>query len=353
MTNSFKFIDLFAGIGGFRLALEELGGGCVFSSEIDAKARETYKLNFNDIPFGDIRDITGEGISLNDIDDAIPSHDILAAGFPCQPFSLAGVSSRNSLGQAHGLLDKTKGTLFFDITRIVAAKLPKVLFLENVRNIVNHDKGNTFSVILESLKKLGYSVHYKVINAKTRVPQKRVRCFIVAFRDYEGEFCFPDFSGEAMPLRNILEKSVSETYTLSDKGWAGHQRRTKANLERGTGFTAFPAKLDEPANTLVARYYKDGKECLIPQKGKNPRMLTPRECARLQGFPDSFKTHPSKSAAYKQFGNSVPVPVIKEIAEAILKAVEIPACSKKTTIRIKNDILVSNQLQEAKIRAAS
>ena len=321
MKNGFNFIDLFAGIGGFRLALEELGGKCVFSSEIDLKAQETYELNFNEKPFGDIREITSQVNSLQKIDELVPDHNFLAAGFPCQPFSLAGVSSRNSLGKAHGLMDKTKGTLFFDICRIVAAKRPEVLFLENVRNIVSHDKGKTFKVIMESLDYLGYSAFYKIVNAQTRVPQKRVRCFIVAFRDEINSFEFPSFDGDPIPLRSILEENVDDLYTLSDRGWAGHQRRTKRNLERGTGFTAFPAKLDKPANTLVARYYKDGKECLVPQEGKNPRMLTPRECARLQGFPEHFKIHPTRSAAYKQFGNSVPVPIIKEIASEILKVV--------------------------------
>lgn len=333
MTSGFSFIDLFAGIGGFRLALERLGGKCVFSSESDTKACETYLENFGEIPFGDIRLITGPEKSLSDIQDAIPDHNVLAAGFPCQPFSLAGVSSRNSLGQAHGLLDKTKGTLFFDICRIISAKKPDVLLLENVRNIVNHDKGNTFRIILSTLADLGYHVHYKVINAQTRVPQKRVRCFIVAFRDYAGSFEFPAFEGEPIALGSILEKDVSPSFTLSDRAWAGHKRRTKKNLERGTGFTAFAADIHRPANTLVARYYKDGKECLVPQQGKNPRMLTPRECARLQGFPEDFQYHPTKSAAYKQFGNSVPVPIVTEIGKSVLEA--LYGASNPNQIKLK------------------
>jgi len=318
--SKFKFIDLFAGIGGFRLALDFLDGNCVFSSEIDEKAQETYFSNFDETPHGDIRKITGLDKSDQMIDFMIPDHDILTAGFPCQPFSLAGVSSRNSLGQKHGMLDKTQGTLFFDICRIARVKKPKVLLLENVANIVGHDKGKTFDIIKTALtKELGYSFFYKILNSETLVPQKRRRCFFVAFRENVTDFDFPIFDGKPIPLRQALEKNVDPLYTLSDRGWAGHQRRTKINVARGVGFTAYEANLDKPSNTIVARYYKDGKECLIPQVGKNPRMLTPRECARLQGFPESFIIHPTRTAAYKQFGNAVPVPVVREVAINILE----------------------------------
>lgn len=307
-TQKFRFIDLFAGIGGFRLAMQSIGGVCQFSSEWDKYAQITYEANFGEVPEGDIRQISEKDI---------PEHDVLCAGFPCQPFSLAGVSARNSLNTAHGFACEIQGTLFFEIARIVAEKRPKVVFLENVKNLVNHDNGHTFSVIKKTMEDLGYSFNYQLINAETEVPQKRVRCYIVCLRDTSEKFEFPEFMGKPQPLKSILEDRVDSRFTISDKLWAGHQRRTTANLERGTGFTAFCADINKPANTLVARYGKDGKECLIPQKGKNPRMLTPRECASLQGFPKSFQIPVAKTAAYKQFGNSVALPVVKRIAEKI------------------------------------
>lgn len=331
MSSKFNFIDLFAGIGGFHIALKSLGGQCVFASEIDEKARQTYELNHGGDVFGDIRQITDPMKQDSVIDLMIPDHDILAAGFPCQPFSLAGVSARNSLGQSHGLMDKTQGTLFYDIARIVKIKRPRALILENVSNFVNHDGGRTFSTIRSVVEnELKYHFFYSIINSETVVPQRRKRCFIVAFRDPVSKFEFPELSGEPIPLKNALEKNVDPKYTLTDRGWAGHQRRTKTNLQRGTGFTAFEAKLDRPANTLVARYYKDGKECLVPQDGKNPRFLTPRECARLQGFPESFKPHPTRSAAYKQFGNAVAVPVVKLVANKVLCALNGGADGRQT-----------------------
>ena len=309
----FTFIDLFAGVGGFRLAMQAYGGKCVFSSEWDEAAQDTYYRNYGDRPYGDItKDATKA---------AIPSvFDVLCAGFPCQPFSLAGVSARVSLNKKHGFADKTQGTLFFDIIQIVRKHRPKVLFLENVRNLVNHDGGRTFSVIKETIESEGYSFNYRVIDASPLVPQKRLRCYMVCVRN-GGSFVFPDITGAPLPLRSILEKEVSEQFTISDNLWAGHQRRTKRNLARGTGFTAFTANLDEPSHTLVARYYKDGKECLIPQEGRNPRLLTPRECARLQGFPENFILPSSRSVAYKQMGNSVAVPVLRRIAESIISQV--------------------------------
>jgi len=322
----YKFIDLFAGIGGFHLALSELGGSCVFASDWDEKARQTYVANYGIEPAGDIREFTGADVSDAELNKSIPDHDVLAAGFPCQPFSLAGVSSRNALGRAHGLLDEAQGTLFYDIARIVAVKRPRVLFLENVSNIVRHDKGRTFETLQRIIEeRLGYALKYQVINAETVVPQRRKRCFMVAFREaYDAtNFEFPAFDGPSLPLRSVLETVVDDKYTISDRSWEGHKRRTKNNLARGVGFTAFEADLDRPSNTIVARYYKDGKECLVPQEGKNPRLLTPRECARLQGFPDSFRPHPTRSAAYKQFGNAVPVPVVQRVAENILEALSM------------------------------
>jgi DNA (cytosine-5)-methyltransferase 1 len=307
--NKLKFIDLFAGIGGFRLALEELGAECVFSSEWDENAKNTYETNFGERPHGDIT-------KINEKD--IPDHDILCAGFPCQPFSLAGVSSRNALNRSHGFECETQGNLFFDIVRIAKEKKPKVLFLENVKNLVSHDGGNTIKVIKDEISKLGYSFSIKVINANTEVPQSRVRAYMVCVSNGAVDFKFPDFSGNPIPLKTILEKKVDSKFTISDKLWEGHQRRTSNNLARGTGFSAFLADVNKPANTIVARYGKDGKECLIPQKDKNPRMLTPRECASLQGFPKTYKIPESRSIAYKQFGNSVAVPVIRKIAGEIL-----------------------------------
>jgi DNA (cytosine-5)-methyltransferase 1 len=316
----FTFIDLFAGIGGFRLALQENGGVGVFSSEWDKGAQKTYFNNYGEYPFGDITAITNQNVSDNQIDSMIPTHDILAAGFPCQPFSHAGVSARNSVGKEHGFKCETQGTLFFDVMRIASVKKPKVLFLENVRNIERHDSGHTFRVIQDSIEELGYDFKYSIIDSSSVVPQRRVRCYMVCFRKDLGiNFKYPEFNEQVLPLRSILEKDVPEKYTISDKLWAGHINRTKRNIERGTGFTAHTANLDKPSNTIVARYGKDGKECLIPQENKNPRLLTPRECARLQGFPEEFRIPEVRTPAYKQFGNSVAVPVLKRISHNIVK----------------------------------
>ncbi len=307
----FKFIDLFAGIGGMRQGFESAGGVCVFSSEYEKNAQITYEKNYGEFPFGDITKISEKDI---------PDHDILLAGFPCQPFSHAGVSARNSVGKEHGFKCNTQGTLFFDVMRIVAKKKPKVLFLENVRNIERHDSGRTFEIIKESIKDAGYIFKHDIINSSSEVPQRRIRCYMVCFRkDFKIDFTFPEFTGDALPLKSILEKNAPAEYTISDKLWLGHINRTKRNLERGTGFTAHTANLDKPSNTIVARYGKDGKECLIPQDGKNPRLLTLRECARLQGFQDEFIIPVAKTPAYKLFGNSVVVPVITKIAKKIIK----------------------------------
>lgn len=316
---NFKFIDLFAGIGGFRIALQELGGKCVFSSEIDNAVKKTYEMNFGEFPFGDIRDFTGPEITDEQLIDLIPNHDVLAAGFPCQPFSSAGVSARVSLGQEHGFLDVVKGTLFFDIARIVKLKRPTIVFLENVKNFKGHDKGNTFITVKKTMEDLGYSFFSDVLNAEKVVPQSRQRFYMVCFNRKVTDFKFPVFEGESKRLKDYLEEDVPDVYTISDKLWEGHIKRTKRNLDRGTGFTANVTDLEKPAKTLVARYGKDGKECLIPQEGRNPRKLTPRECARLQGFPENFKLPVSRAAAYYQFGNSVSIPVIKAIAEKFIE----------------------------------
>lgn len=325
-NTTFSFIDLFAGIGGFRMALQNLSGKCVFSSEWDKHAQNTYFRNYGALPFGDIRRFTADKISDFTIRKCVPSHDILCAGFPCQPFSHAGVSARRSLGQSHGFDCSTQGTLFFDLIRIAKAIKPKVLFLENVRNLVSHDKGNTFQTIKKTIEEeLGYSFNYSIVNARSVVPQKRVRCFMVCFRDENQTFEFPDFEGEPLALKTILESpEIVEKFTISDKMWAGHQRRTATNKARGAGFTTYVADLNSPANTIVARYWKDGKECLVPQEeGANPRTLTPRECARLQGYPESFILPESKKYAYMQLGNSVVVPVVQRIGKKILETLQI------------------------------
>lgn len=320
--SKFRFIDLFAGIGGFRLALQSVGGTCCFSSEWDKAAQKTYFDNYGELPFGDITAFTNENISDKELDKLIPDHEVLAGGFPCQPFSHAGVSARTAVGKEHGFKCDTQGTLFFDIMRIASVKKPKVLFLENVRNIERHENGKTFSIIKKSIDEIGYDFEYEIIDASTLVPQRRVRCYMVCFRkDLKVDFEFPSFEGKPKALKTILEKKADDKYTISDKLWLGHINRTQRNLDRGTGFTAFVADIDKPSNTLVARYGKDGKECLIPQEGKNPRFLTPRECALLQGYPKKFIIPSAKTPAYKQFGNSVAVPVIAKIAEKIIKEI--------------------------------
>ncbi len=317
---AFRFVDLYAGIGGFRIALQKSGGKCVFSCERDKSAKDTYFRNFAEIPFGDIKEFTANDVSDATIEKFIPDHDVLAAGFPCQPFSKAGVSARKSLGQNHGFFCEIEGTLFFDLVRIARVKKPAVLLLENVKNLVRHDSGRTFSTIKKTIENdLGYSFSSDVIDASSFVPQRRERCFIVCFREKSKRFRFPLYMNSPLPLSSILEPAPPPHYTISDRLWQGHQKRTHRNVARGTGFTAYEADLKKPANTLVARYGKDGKECLIPQPGKNPRKLTPRECARLQGFPENFNLPASDAAAYRQFGNAVPVPVVMSITEAIIE----------------------------------
>lgn len=321
----FKFIDLFAGIGGFRIALQRNGGYCTFSSEWDASAQQTYMKNYAELPFGDITEITNKKNSDRILNKLIPDHDVLAAGFPCQPFSHAGVSARNSVGQEHGFKCNTQGTLFFDIMRIAYVKKPKVLFLENARNIERHDGGKTFQVIRDSIEELGYDFRYKIIDSSSLVAQRRVRCYMVCFRkDLNVDFQFPDISGAPIPLKTILQDndSVPDSFTISKKLWEGHINRTKRNIERGTGFTAHLADINKPSKTIVARYGKDGKECLIPQENKEcPRLLTLSECAKLFGYPENFIYPEAKTPAYKQFGNSVAIPVIQTIAKNIVNKI--------------------------------
>jgi len=317
--DEFTFSDLFAGIGGFRLALQGLGGRCVFACEWNKSAKVTYFRNFGIVPYGDIKQFTGQEISDDEIDNLIPYHDILTAGFPCQPFSLAGMPARNHFGIETGL-NGSQGDAFFDLMRIATVKKPRALFLENVRNIFSIDHGNTFSTIRHSIEEeLGYEFHYAIIDSSAMVPQRRKRLYIVALREASNQFEFPEFANRQLPLRSILQDEVPEKYTISDKLWASHIMRSERNRARGTGFTVKVAKVEEPSPTIVARYGKDGKECLIAQEGRNPRKLTPLECARLQGFPDSFVRADSDTASYRQFGNSVPVPVIERIGQNIIK----------------------------------
>ncbi|HNK97427.1 MAG TPA: DNA (cytosine-5-)-methyltransferase, partial [Chitinophagales bacterium] len=253
----------------------------------------------------------------------IPDHDILLGGFPCQPFSIAGVSKKNALGRAHGFLDETQGTLFFDIARIIKHKKPKAFLLENVKNLVSHDKGRTFKVITETLKELGYSIHYKVLDGKYFVPQHRERIIIVGFRNaifgQQERFEFPTMAEANFAIKNILEKKVDPKYTLSDHLWKYLRDYAQKHKAKGNGFGFGLTDLNGISRTMSARYYKDGAEILIPQAGKNPRRLTPRECARLQGFPDSFIIPVSDNQAYKQFGNSVVTPLIQAIGKNLIK----------------------------------
>jgi len=313
MAGRLTFIDLFAGIGGTRLGFELAGGECVFSSEWDSNAQKTYNANFGETPAGDITKITSE---------QIPDHDILVAGFPCQPFSIAGVSKKNSLNRPHGFLDKTQGTLFFDVARIIRDKKPKAFLLENVKNLMTHDKGNTFRIILDTLRRdLGYNIYTSVIDARSVVPQHRERIFIIGFRD-PVLFSFPVIKNRNPKLRDILDEKVDPKYTLSEHLWNYLQEYAERHRKKGNGFGFGLADPMGITRTLSARYYKDGSEILIPNGGC-PRRLTPRECARLMGFPDSFKIIVSDTQAYKQFGNSVVVPVIRSLASAIIKTLEI------------------------------
>ena len=309
----FKQIDLFAGIGGIRLAFQKQGGYNIFSSEIDKFAQKTYEINFGEKTNGDITQIE---------EKSIPDHDILLAGFPCQSFSIAGLCKG---------FEDTRGTMFFEIVRILKEKRPKAFMLENVKHLKSHDKGKTLEKILYFLKKLNYYVpEPEILNSYYfGVPQKRERIIILGFnKDYLPrsfkEFIFPKGNfNEKILLGKILEKDVDEIYTISDKLWQGHKRRKEEHQRKGNGFGySLFNENSKYTNTLTARYYNDGSEILIEQKNKNPRKLTPRECARLQGFPEEFIIPVSNTSAYKQFGNSVCVPVIEAVAKAMIEYLE-------------------------------
>lgn len=311
---NFTFIDLFAGIGGMRIAYQNAGGKCVYSNEWNKYSQQTYFANFGERPEGDITKVDAR---------VIPDHDILVAGFPCQPFSIAGVSKKNSLGRPTGFEDKTQGTLFFDVCRILKAKRPKAFMLENVKNLKSHDHGRTFKVIMESLEELNYQVFYEVLDGQNYVPQHRERILIVGFdrERYGSDFSFEFKISPKSPkpvMKDILETDVDAKYTLSDKLWTYLQNYAAKHRAAGNGFGYGIADPNGISRTLSARYYKDGSEILIAQPGRNPRRLTPRECARLQGFPDSFKIVVSDTQAYKQFGNSVVVPLMENVARLVV-----------------------------------
>jgi DNA (cytosine-5)-methyltransferase 1 len=309
----FLFVDLFAGIGGMRLAFESVGGQCVYSVEWDKYARETYEANF-DAPEGrDVHDVT-----------ELPDHAVLLAGFPCQPFSIAGVSKKTSLGRPHGFMDQTQGTLFFEIARLLERHQPPVVVLENVKNLLRHNKGRTFRVIRNALDELGYEVTHALIDSRPWVPQKRERLFIVGLHRnvYGGRgFGFPKQPNSKLGpvMSSILDEAVPAKYNKSEHVWSYLQDYHRKHAAAGNGFGFGLVGPDDVSRTLSARYYKDGSEILVrTAAGKPPRMLTPRECARLMGFPETFKIPVSDTQAYRQFGNSVVVPVVAFIAEEML-----------------------------------
>lgn len=343
----FTFADLFAGIGGIRYGFESAGGQCVFTSEWNEWSKKTYVENFgNDHPFiGDITQFNAKDV---------PDHDVLIGGFPCQPFSIAGVSKKNSLGRLHGFEDETQGTLFFDVARIIAEKRPAAFMLENVKNLVSHDKGNTFKIILKTLRdQLGYEVHHKVIDGQSFVPQHRERIIIVGFRQptafswedlnmpKEGpvlsSILHPEDGSEApeIPYTTGKAAKVNAKYILTDGLWDYLQAYAAKHKIAGNGFGFGLATKDSVTRTLSARYYKDGSEILVYRgKNKNPRRLTPRECARLMGFPDTLKIPVSDTQAYKQFGNSVVVPVMKEVARIMAPHIELIKRRESTRLKL-------------------
>lgn len=313
----FRFIDLFAGIGGARLGLEAAGGRCVFASELDKFARQTYVANFGDEPAGDIRAISAA---------TIPDHEVLSAGFPCQPFSLAGVSKKRSLRKPIGFEDPRQGTMFFEIVRVLRAKRPKALLLENVKHLLRHDEGRTITTILGQLKAARYDCSVAAIDASRIVPQTRQRLFIVGFRRDLGlpPFNFPELPDRHPVLSEVLEPTVPEKYTLNDHLWEYLQAYALKHRAAGNGFGFGLTGPTGVARTLSARYHKDGAEILIAQRRRNPRRLTPRECARIMGFPDSFEIPVSDTQAYRQFGNSVVPGVVEAVAKQMVTRLRAP-----------------------------
>lgn len=320
---AFRFIDLFAGIGGFRIALSAIGGRCVFTSEWDRHSQATYRAWFGEQPHGDINSIAPADI---------PDHEVLAAGFPCQPFSLAGVSKRNSLGQRHGFACRRQGNLFFRICDIAAAKRPNILLLENVKHLRRHDSGRTWGVICRELEGLEYDVHSEVIDARSWVPQHRERLFMVCFdrRRYQVpvQFCFPDSPKAGPRVGTVLERNVPAKYTLSRHLWSYLKAYAAKHKSAGNGFGFGLVGPNDVARTLSARYHKDGSEILVRQGRGVPRRLTPKECARLMGFdehvskrfgfPGGFPIVVSDTQAYRQFGNAVVPQVVEAISRQVV-----------------------------------
>lgn len=323
-TEGFRFIDLFAGIGGLRIPFEEIGGRCVFTSEWDRFCKETYTANFPEPADSDHR-FVGDIRPWADSPESVPAHDVLLAGFPCQPFSIAGVSKKNALGRPHGFLCDTQGTLFYDLANIIRHHRPPAFLLENVKNLERHDGGKTFATIMHVLsEELGYSVNTRVVDSSPWVPQKRERVFLVGFREQTNfdfdEMAIPETRGPA--LRAILDTKVDPKYTLTQHLWKYLKDYKKKHRSAGNGFGYSLFGPEDVARTLSARYYKDGSEILIRQKGRRPRRLTPRECARLMGFEkpgeEKFRIPVSDTQAYRQFGNAVVVPVVRAVARLMM-----------------------------------
>lgn len=342
---AFRFIDLFAGIGGLRLPFERIGGKCVFTSEWDRFSQQTYLANFPDD--GVDHQFVGDIRPFADNPERIPAHDVLIGGFPCQPFSIAGVSKKNSLGRPHGFLCDTQGTLFYDVAKIIKHHRPAAFLLENVKNLERHDGGQTFATIMHVLREeLGYEVHTRVVNSEPWVPQKRERIFIVGFRD-PSAFLFDDLNvpnaAKSPVLGDILEKNVNPKYTLTDKLWNYLQQYKKKHAEAGNGFGYSLFGPMDVARTLSARYYKDGSEILIAQQGNRPRRLTPRECARLMGFDNprssDFVIPVSDTQAYRQFGNAVVMPVVQAVAN-IMKPHILDAVALEGSVPMQGELTI-------------
>ena len=319
-AGGFRFIDLFAGIGGLRRPFETIGGRCVFTAEWDRFSRETYSVNFPE-PADSDHIFAKDVRPYANAPEQIPAHDVLLAGFPCQPFSIAGVSKKNALGRPHGFLCDTQGTLFYDLAKTIAHHRPPAFLLENVKNLQRHDGGQTFATIMHVLEEeLGYNVSYRVVSSTPWVPQKRERIFIVGFRD-EATFDFDDLAGpdgDGPTPGRILDSEVDPKYTLTAHMWKYLQGYKEKHRRAGNGFGFSLFGPNDVARTLSARYYKDGSEILIEQKGNRPRRLTPRECARLMGFEKpgetKFRIPVSDTQAYRQFGNAVEVPAVQAVA---------------------------------------
>lgn len=342
--SQFNFVDLFAGIGGLRRPFEEIGGKCVFTAEWDRYSRQTYAANFHDHPLE--HELAGDIRPYAEQPSMVPKHDVLLAGFPCQPFSIAGVSKKNSLGRPHGFLCDTQGTLFYDLAKILAFRQPSAFLLENVKNLERHDGGRTFSTIIHVLtKELGYHVDYRVINSAPWVPQKRERIFIVGFKE-KTDFTFDDLKipqGRRPVLGDILERKVDPKYTLTEHLWNYLQRYKEKHAKAGNGFGYSAFGPNDVSRTLSARYYKDGSESLILQPANRPRRLTPRECARLMGFDTpqgtAFKIPVSDTQAYRQFGNAVVMPVVRAVAEVMAPHIHLAAENFETDVVKKVELV--------------